>query len=40
MSKYELKQLMSRASNEIDRAFLREASKAACPAHGCVRGTR
>lgn len=37
MSKYELKQLMSRASREIDHAILRESSKATSSAHGCVR---
>lgn len=39
MSKYEIAQLMSRASIEIDRAILRESSKAVHPTHGCVRGS-
>lgn len=39
MSKHELSQLMSQASREIDRAILRESSKATSSAHGCVRGS-
>lgn len=39
MSKYELTQLMSHASREIDRAILRESNKATHPTHGCVRGS-